>query len=163
MAQHGMVLMASQGWAREVGPELHWARISCNPLKYFNVMEWMFLQFLFVHVFNKYIGPNLKYKVLIIDHSNVAWNLKIFILYSPQSPYKITKNLKFISLPFGQDVLSSPQWTRCSPSLVNEANQVSARHPGDSFLVNLPLEAVPNPTNSNPLPSQPWSTPFHCA
>ena len=106
----------------------------------------------FIHVLNKYISPSLKYKVLIIGHSNVAWNLKISILYSPQSPYKITKNLKFISFPSGQDVLSSPQETRCSLSLVKKTHLVSARHPGNSFPVNLPPQSCPQPDQWQPSP-----------
>ena len=68
----------------------------------------------------------------------------------PSSPYKIKslKNLKILfHLPSGQDVLSSPQQTGCGPSLANGVHPVSARHLGDSFPVNLPQEAVLQPTN----------------
>ena len=64
-------------------------------------------------------------------------------------------------LPSGQDVLSLPQQTRCNPSLANEACPVSARHPGASFPVHHPQEAVPKLTNGALSPSLPWSAPFH--
>ena len=58
-------------------------------------------------------------------------------------PFKSLVEFKiYFILPSGQDVLSLPQWTRCSPSLVNEAHPVSVRHPGGSFPVHHPWEAV---------------------
>ena len=65
------------------------------------------------------------------------------------SPYLIINNissLEFFHSPSGQDVLSSPQWTGCGPSLANGACLVSARHPGGSFPVHHPQEAVPKLT-----------------
>ena len=60
-----------------------------------------------------------------------------------------------------QDVLSSSQQTKHGPSLANGAHPVSARHPGGSFPVHHPQEAVPKLTNDDLFPSLPWSTPFH--
>ena len=80
----------------------------------------------------------------------------------PLIPLNSLQNHAFYSIKFkiysfssGQDVLTSPQQTRCGPSLVNEVHPVSARHPGNSFPVNLSQEAVPKLTNGSPLPSQP--------
>ena len=41
----------------------------------------------------------------------------------------------------GQDVPRLPQQTGHGPSLVHEVHPVSARHPGGSCALNLPLEA----------------------
>ena len=82
---------------------------------------------------------------------------------NPIIPYKIKSLKKFLNLfhsPSGQDVLSSPQWTRHGPLLANGAGPVSARHPGSSFPVHHPEEAVPKLTNDNLFPSLPWSAPF---
>ena len=72
---------------------------------------------------------------------------------SLKSPIIITKSLKFILLPSGQDVLSSPQQTRCSPSLVNEVFhgvcQTSWQH--------LPCQSAPG---SYPQPDQWQPSPF---
>ena len=79
------------------------------------------------------------------------------------SPYLIINNinsLDFFYSPSGQDVLSSSQQTVCGPSLANGACLVSARHPGSSFPVHHPQEAVPELTNDNLFPSLPWSAPF---
>ena len=53
-----------------------------------------------------------------------------------------------------------PQQTRCGPSLAHGVCLVSARHPGDSFPINLPLEAVLKLTSDNLFPSLSWSAPF---
>ena len=44
--------------------------------------------------------------------------------------------------------------------IANEAHLVPARHPGDSFPVCQPWEAVPKSTNNGLCPSLPWSTSF---
>ena len=78
------------------------------------------------------------------------------------SPYLINNinSLWLFHSPSDQDVLSSPQWTRGGPSLANEAHLVSVRHPGSSFPVHHPPEAVPKLTNDNLFPSLHWSNPF---
>ena len=48
----------------------------------------------------------------------------------------------------------------CNLSLANEAHPVVARHPGTSFTVNHPQEAVPKSTNGRLSPSLPWSSLF---
>ena len=51
-------------------------------------------------------------------------------------------------------------WTRCNPSLANDTHLVVARHPGTSFPVHHPQEAVPKSTNGSCSTSLPWSSPF---
>ena len=76
-------------------------------------------------------------------------------------PFKSLIKIKiYFVFPSGQDVLRLPQWNGCGPSLVNEACVVSARHPGSSFPVCQPWEAVSHwPMTIFP-PSLSWSTPF---
>ena len=49
-------------------------------------------------------------------------------------------------------MLSSPQWTRCGPSLANGVHPASASHPGSSFLVHHLQEAIPKLTSDKLFP-----------
>ena len=85
-------------------------------------------------------------------YNQVKWNKSDL---DPPKCFKI-----YFILSSGQDLLSPPQLTGCDPSLANEAHLVVARHPGTSFPVHHPQEAVPKSTNGNLSPSLSWSSPL---
>ena len=73
------------------------------------------------------------------------------------SPQKFKIYFIFVIWPVCNE---PPQWTRCNPSLANEAHPVVARHPGTSFPVHHPQEAVSKSTNGSLFPTLPWFSPF---
>ena len=75
--------------------------------------------------------------------SLISFIIKSYGTKTISIPYKSFKSLEFISFTIWPGVLSLPQQIGCDPSLANEAHLVSARHPGASFPVHHPQEAVP--------------------
>ena len=68
-------------------------------------------------------------------------------------PFKPLQNLKFISVNLWPGCTELTPTNQINPSLVNEVHPVSARHPGNSFPIHHPQEAVPAMTNDNLFPS----------
>ena len=111
-----------------------------------DVMEWMSISIKYVNLYYFYFIIFMSYgtETILIPLTS----LKLFI-------YKV----HFI-LSIWPGCTEPPQWTRCNPSLANEVCLVMVRHPGTSFTVNHPQEAVPKSTNDRLSPSLSWSSLF---
>ena len=105
-------------------------------------MEWMFSQIKYVNLYCfLFDSPYLSCMEL-------KWS---------QFPLKV---LKFISFCHLTRMYWTTPMNQMWPSLANEAHLVVARHPGTSFPVNHPQEAVSKSTNGSLSPSLPWSSHF---
>ena len=97
---------------------------------------------------------------LSIKYINLYYFYSLYKSYGTKViliPLKSSNSFHFVIWP---GCTEPPQQTRCNPSLANEVHLVMARHPGASFPVNHPQEAIPKSANDRLSPSLSWSSLF---